>query len=472
MGSTYREKCEYYIVVVCKHRHANRVTFFHTSPKFLRNSGILPSVTTTNRLGKAVTGVLATTLLATPLLTAAPAHAQLQPQDRTVSAPNVFFPAVARRARDLNTSGKRPGTEIKAACGTKVVASTPGTAIVSSSPKSGPNLVTVVTTVGHLTTYYGYMARASVVSGQIVQAGQEIGRVGHAGVARFCSLYFAVKSNSGATANPTRWLNRTVGKPVPTGLLFGNPGFVVASFNTLGASHTRDSSRYATYDVRTPKQVALLRDTYRVDVAGLQEFQSPQRKSFLTAAAGRYGIYPDDATLATTSGFGLTENSIIWNNATMQFISGELIDVPYFTGTRKMPVVLLLNKATGRTAYFINVHNPASGVGYGDQTAHRREAIAIEKAKIIALRATGRPVFLTGDFNDRAAAFCPLTADKLTITPDSIPSTTCAPPASLGIDWVFAAGGARFTRYARDWRPKDLRLTDHPIVWTRVHLSE
>ncbi len=81
-------------------------------------------------------------------------------------------------------------------------------------------------------------------------------------------------------------------------------------------------------------------------------------------------------------------------------------------------------------------------------------------------------MFLTGDFNDRTAAFCPLTADKLTITPDSIPSYTCAPPPSVGIDWVFAAGGARFTRYARDWKPKDLRLTDHPIVWTRAHLSE
>ena len=69
-------------------------------------------------------------------------------------------------------------------------------------------------------------------------------------------------------------------------------------------------------------------------------------------------------------------------------------------------------------------------------------------------------------------AFCPLTADKLMITPDSIPSYTCAPPPSLGIDWVFAAGQTRFTRYARDWKPKDLRLTDHPIVWTRAHMSE
>ena len=86
--------------------------------------------------------------------------------------------------------------------------------------------------------------------------------------------------------------------------------------------------------------------------------------------------------------------------------------------------------------------------------------------------ATGRPVFLTGDFNDRLPAFCPLTANKLTITPDSIPSMSCAAPKSVGIDWIYAAGGARFTRYARDWKPKNMRLTDHPIVWARAHLSE
>jgi hypothetical protein len=429
-------------------------------------------LTTSKRLAAGFTGVLATALLATPLVGVSPASAMKAPQDRDVAAPNVFFPAAARKAHDLKTSGKRPGTEIKAKCGSRVVAATPGMAVVTTSKRGGPYLVKVVTSTGRLTTFYGYMRSASVVSGQILQAGQEIGRVGDLGAARVCSLYFAVNNNNGRGVNPSRWLEKRVGKPVPTTQLYGNWGMVVGSFNTLGASHTKNSSRYASYAVRTPRQVALLRDTYHVDVVGLQEFQTPQRSSFLTASAGQYGIYPDDATLAVTSGYGLTENSIIWNNATMEFVSGELIDVQYFTGVRKMPVVLLRQRATGRTAYFMNVHNPASGVGYGDQTAHRRMAIATERAKIVALRATGRPVFLTGDFNDRAAAFCPLTAGKLTITPDSIPSMTCAPPSSLGIDWIFAAGGARFTRYARDWKPKDLKLTDHPIVWTRTHLAE
>jgi endonuclease/exonuclease/phosphatase family metal-dependent hydrolase len=429
-------------------------------------------VTISKTLVGGLTGALVTSILSAPLLLPASAQAMLAPQDRTVSAPNVFFPVQGKRAHDLNTAGRRPGTEIKGACNAPVRAATPGTAIVSSSKNSGPHLVAVVTTQGRLTTYYGYMSAATVTNGQIVQAGQQIGRVGRLGMARFCSLYFAVKGNNGETVDPSKWLYRKVGRPMNTLSMFGNWGFVVASLNTLGASHTRNSSRYATYAVRTPKQVALLTNTYHVDVAGLQEFQSPQRTSFLAAARGIYGIYPDDTTLASTSGYGLTENSIVWNNATMEFISGELIEIPYFTGMRKMPVVLLRQRATGRTAYFMNVHNPASGVGYGNQAANRAQAIAIERAKIISLRATGRPVFLTGDFNDRTAAFCPLTAGMLTITPDSIPSMTCAPPASLGIDWIYTAGPARFSRYARDWKPKDLRLTDHPIVWTRAYMSQ
>jgi endonuclease/exonuclease/phosphatase family metal-dependent hydrolase len=434
-------------------------------------------VTTSKRIAAATAGALATTLLATPLLIGSPAQALREPENRPSTAPNVAFPVIFRKARDLRTSGKRPGTEIKAKCGKPVRAATPGTAVVTVSKHSGPALVRIVTSNDQLTTWYGYMSRAFVQTGQIIQAGQRIGVVGRTGDARMCSLYFAVTSANGAkTYNPSRWLKHHVGKALPRPELFGNRGFVIGSFNTLGASHTKSSSRYATYDVRTPRQVAML-GTYGVDVVGLQEFQKPQRASFLTAARGTYGIWPDDATLADSSSefnkqVGPTENSIIWRNSTMEFISASWITVPYFTGTRNMPVVLLRHRASGRTAYFINVHNPASGVGYGDQTANRRQAIAIERAKIIELRATGRPVFITGDFNDRAAAFCPLTAGMLTITPDSLPSTTCLPPKSLGIDWVFAAGPARFTRYARDWKPKDLRLTDHPIVWTRAHLSE
>jgi endonuclease/exonuclease/phosphatase family metal-dependent hydrolase len=435
-------------------------------------------VTSTKRVITVLTGSLAAGLLAAPAVIGSPAQAQRPAEYRTSIAPNVMFPVIAGKARDLRTSGRRPGTEIKAKCGKPVRAATPGTAVVTASKHSGPALVRIVTSNSKLTTWYGYMSSAAVTTGQIIQAGQRIGVVGRTGDARMCSLYFAVTSLNGAkTYNPSRWLTRHVGKPFGAPDLFNNRGFVVASFNTLGASHTTNSRTYPSYAIRTPKQISLL-NAYGVDVVGLQEFQRKQYDTFLTAAGRTFGIYPDPATLADptapfmVSNYGPTENSIIWRNSTMEFVSADYIEVPYFQSTRNMPVVLLRNRATGQTAYFINVHNPASGVGYGDQSANRRAAIAVERQKIIELRATGRPVFLTGDFNDRAAAFCPMTAGMLTISPDSIPSMTCAAPPAMGIDWIFTAGPARFSRYARDWQPKNLRLSDHPIVWTRAHLSE
>ena len=111
----------------------------------------------------------------------------------------------------------------------------------------------------------------------------------------------------------------------------------------------------------------------------------------------------------------------------MEFVEGSTFDIPYFNGNiRHVPAALLREKSTGRTAYFLNVHNPANVRGHA--ATWRAKAIRIERAKVIELRKTGRPVFITGDFNDREKAFCPLTAGKLTISPNSIPSTTCAYP--------------------------------------------
>ena len=50
---------------------------------------------------------------------------------------------------------------------------------------------------------------------------------------------------------------------------------------------------------------------------------------------------------------------------------------------KQMPVVHLREKATGRTFYVINVHNPASIAKYGgDHSRWRAKAIAIEDARL------------------------------------------------------------------------------------------
>ena len=202
-------------------------------------------------------------------------------------------------------------------------------------------------------------------------------------------------------------------------------------------------------------------------MVGLQEFQAKQSDYF----SSRRPATPGGSSTGTPrANVADTENAIIWRNSKMEFVSGETFDIPYFNGNiRHVPAVLLREKATGRTAYFLNVHNPANV--RGNAARYRARAIAIEKQKMIDLRATGRPVFLTGDFNDRQNAFCPLTEGKLAISPNSIPSMTCEYPKQGSIDWIFAAGQARFSSFSRDTYPQQARISDHPLVVSRTHLQ-
>ncbi len=179
-----------------------------------------------------------------------------------------------------------------------------------------------------------------------------------------------------------------------------------------------------------------------IDVVGTQEFQESQFDYWKARGFGNtWGAYYWDPDGNRRD----TENAIIWRKSTIEFVSGETFDSPYFNGNiRHMPVVLLREKSSGRTFYVMNTHNPANV--RGNAAGWRAKAIAIQKRKIISLRATGRPVLFTGDFNDRQKAFCPLTANKLSISPNSIPSMTCVYPKPSSIDWIFAAGQVRFSQ--------------------------
>ncbi len=312
-------------------------------------------------------------------------------------------------------------------------------------------MVRVVSDHNGLVTSYGFLWRAAVQQGQVIQSGQPLGAVGGQPRTGRCALYFSVMGR-GPLRQPDPLAERpSSASPAPVRYLFDNTGFTVASFNMLGASHT-PNGRYAAYTSRTPRALALLK-ARGVDVAGLQEFEQKQADLMLRDATFK------SAFGAFRGGKPDSRNAIIWRNSTMQLVSSDLLPIKYFNGSIiQIPIVLLRQRSTGRTAYFMNTHNPASGVfGYGNQAPYRNYDIGVEKAKIVALRATGRPVFFTGDFNDRGAAFCPMTANKLTISPNSIPSMTCAYPTQSSIDWIFAAGQARFSSFTCDRYPRTPR---------------
>lgn len=422
-------------------------------------------------LSRTLSGLLSLGVLVSPALVAGSADAARsnEPQWRTVSAPNVFYPvAGSRSVVDQRTGGgRRSGTDITAPCGAEVRATHPGRIRVHTGlPWAGKAMVQVISNTGGLVTGYAYLDQATAVDGQIVQSGQPIGTVGAHPRLGSCQLYFSV-NRGGSKQNPTWWLDHYVGKTPPVPHLFDTRGFNVASFNVLGASHTRSSARFATYPSRLNRAMDLI-EARKLDVVGTQEFQETQFDYFRSRGYDKtWGAYYWDPAGKRRD----TENAIIWRKSTMEFVSGETFDIPYFSGNiRHVPAVLLREKATGRTAYFLNVHNPSNV--RGNAARYRAEAIAIEKQKIIDLRGTGRPVFITGDFNDRTEAFCPLTEGKLAISPNSIPSMTCAYPRESSIDWIFAAGQARFSSFSRDKYPQNARISDHPLVMARAHLQD
>ncbi len=417
---------------------------------------------------RGLVGLLALGLLAAPALVASTGSAATSdPKYRKVSAPNVFYPVVGSRSvKDLKKYTTRyRATVIAAPCDATVYATHPGTAQVGTSSASSRYVVRLVSARGGLAVRSAHLRTVAVTDGQIIQSGQPIGTVGRKSRSSACGIQVQVSNNS-KSLNPTTFFNSYVGKKAPITRLFDSYGFNVASFNILGASHTTSSTRYATYPSRLQGAVALM-DSRKMDVVGTQEFQERQFDYFLSQGHdARWGAYYWDPAGSKRD----TENAIIWRKSTMEFVRGETFDIPYFYGNiRHVPAVLLRERATGRTAYFLNVHNAANV--RGDATKYRAQAIAIERQKIIDLRATGRPVFITGDFNDRQAAFCPLTANKLMISPNSLPSTTCAYPRESSIDWIFAAGQARFSSFARDTAAQTARVSDHPMVIARAHLQ-
>jgi endonuclease/exonuclease/phosphatase family metal-dependent hydrolase len=419
---------------------------------------------------RTVTVVSALGVLASSTLLASGVNAAGQdPMYRKVAPPNVMFPVTgAKSVKDMkNFSSRHRGTDIRTPCSRPVYATHPGYAQVLTNPNNfGKYIVRVVSNSGGLVTTSAHLNTALVTNGQIIQSGQLIGKAGRKSAESPCGVYFSVR-NVGKVLNPSTWLNTWVGKAPPAPRLFGTTGFNVASFNLLGASHTVRSSRFATYKPRLDRAVALM-NSYKLDVVGTQEFQETTQfdyfraKGYMKTWGAHYWNPPGKKRD--------TENAILWRKSKMEFVSGSTFDIPYFSGnTRHVPIALLRERSTGRTAYFLNVHNPADVRGAA--AAWRARAIRIERAKIIELRKTGRPVFITGDFNDLREAFCPLTAEKLTISPNSVPRMTCLYPKQTSIDWIFAAGQARFSYYLRDTYSQKANVSDHPIVRARAHLQ-
>jgi hypothetical protein len=205
-----------------------------------------------------------------------------------------------------------------------------------------------------------------------------------------------------------------------------------------------------------------------VDVVGFQELQSDQLRELQRLAPG-YDAYPGTRLTSREA-----ENSVAWRSSVWELVRPETFSVPYFDGNRRrMPVVLLRHRATGLTAYFANVHNPADTRQYHGQQRWRDQATAVEVALVNRLTATGIPVFLTGDMNERDSYFCALTSGTSMVAArgGSNGPGGCDAQNPRAVDWVFGSAGVRFSSYDEDRSPLVDRTTDHPVVSTRASID-
>ena len=223
--------------------------------------------------------------------------------------------------------------------------------------------------------------------------------------------------------------------------------FQIASFNLLGSSHTAASGnkpQYRSGTSRAPDAVKYL-DKHGVDVAGLQEFQGDQQQAFKRLKPGWKLSAQRD-------------NAIAWDNSKFKLVKEQSVTIPYFEGSpRKMPVVLLEDRATGKRMWMVNIHNPANTKDHPNNEANRDKATKIEQDLIKRLSSDGTPVFLVGDFNEKAEAH-----DKIT----SVANTSSAAPkqAKTGIDWIFGTGAIEFSDYAFEQGTQKSKTSDHPLV--------
>jgi endonuclease/exonuclease/phosphatase family metal-dependent hydrolase len=246
--------------------------------------------------------------------------------------------------------------------------------------------------------------------------------------------------------------------------------FQVASFNVLGANHTPKGNPggYASGVTRMNGVIKIL-DTRGIDVVGFQELQAPQYDKFKSVVGSNWDLWPG----AALGRRGEMHNSIAWRTADWEAVSKYTIKITYFGGNElRMPYVLLRNKATGLEYYFANFHNPADV--HGDASRWRAEAKRREIALANQLVATGTPLILTGDMNERSTYFCSMTrgAPMAAAKGGSTGSGTCMPPPQPPIDWIFGSTKIRFTSYLqlRDTLVK--QTTDHPVMIAGVALFD
>jgi len=192
-----------------------------------------------------------------------------------------------------------------------------------------------------------------------------------------------------------------------------------------------------------------------VDILGAQELQADQ----LRALQSRTGMaaYPGFAW-----GEAETDNSILWDSAMFELVSGSQFTINFMGRPRPQPIVRLRHLATGRELYVVNTHPSAGGGRYAAERASGQNSLV---SVINGLEAQGLPVLVTGDMNDREAFYCSVMPRTGMVASNggSYAGGCRPPPSPLPVDWVVGSG-ATWSGYWRDTTPVTQRISDHYFI--------
>lgn len=246
--------------------------------------------------------------------------------------------------------------------------------------------------------------------------------------------------------------------------------FRVGTFNVLGSSHTAKGGNrkgWASGYTRMGWAYSLI-DQADLDVIGFQELEDVQYNRFLSLGGGSWDAYPGN-----TLDRGSIRNSLAWRTDVWELVTADSIGIPYFGGQIiRRPVVKLKNIESGREVWFFNTHNPASTPNHGNNARWRAAAIALEVDLANELGADGTPVVFTGDYNDRDAAYCPLTAaTDLEAANGGSNDGSCVMPPSPDVDWIFGSG-IDFSGFVSASQGIEGRVSDHPFVYSEAYIVE
>jgi hypothetical protein len=232
--------------------------------------------------------------------------------------------------------------------------------------------------------------------------------------------------------------------------------FQVGTLNVLGSQHTRGALPYGPGVVRTARASSMV-EARGVDLLGLQEVQGDQL-NVLYNQLGGYAIWP-----GRSLGNNGVRLQIAYRADLFELVDGGSIMTRFDFMFRPIPYVLLRDRATGGEFWVVNIHNSPR-----TQELARDAATASEIALFNRLRASGRPVIVTGDMNEKGEWFCKVAmgAGMVAANGGSGGGGCYLPPGPLRIDWIMGSG-VDFFDYVQDGASL-AGITDHWFVRSTV----